>query len=68
MRAAGRLSRRRFASGLALLPGFVLARDSALPVPASLADAGRAAAARGEPLVILVSLPGCPYCELVRRN
>jgi hypothetical protein len=23
---------------------------------------------RGEPLVLLVSLPGCPYCELVRRN
>jgi thioredoxin-related protein len=27
-----------------------------------------AAAAKNEPLVLLVSLPGCPYCELVRRS
>lgn len=46
----------------------VWARDSALPVPASLAEAARAAMEKGEPLVLLVSLPGCPYCELVRRN
>jgi thioredoxin-related protein len=24
--------------------------------------------ARGEPLVLMVSLPGCPWCELLRRN
>jgi thioredoxin-related protein len=26
------------------------------------------AAQKGEPLVVLVSLPGCPWCELLRRN
>jgi thioredoxin-related protein len=43
-------------------------RETPLPTPASLAAAAKEAAARGEPLVLLVSLPGCPYCELVRRN
>jgi thioredoxin-related protein len=33
-----------------------------------LPQAAGQAAVRGEPLVLLVSLPGCPYCELVRRN
>ena len=44
------------------------AKDTALPVPTSLPLAGSAANARGEPLVLLVSLPGCPFCELVRRS
>jgi thioredoxin-related protein len=44
------------------------ARDSHLPRPASLAQSAQAAAMKGDPLVVLVSLPGCPYCELVRRN
>jgi len=56
------------AAALAGLPRWAAARESALPVPASLRDAGRQAQAAGEPLVLLVSLPGCPYCELVRRN
>jgi hypothetical protein len=67
-------SRRRFnvrlAWGLAGLAGVAWparAADNALPVPASLAAAAQAAVAR-EPLVLLVSLPGCPYCELVRRS
>ncbi len=45
-----------------------LARDTALPVPPSLIAAADDAAKQREPLVILMSLPGCPYCELVRRN
>ncbi len=49
-------------------PTVVLAKDTALPVPASLPVAAQAAAAQGEPLVVLVTLSGCPYCELVRRN
>jgi len=63
-----------FAGGLALpafsllLPTLALAKDSALPVPSSLPQAAMAAAAKNEPLVLLVSLPGCPYCELVRRS
>ncbi len=51
-----------------LLPARALARDTALPVPSSLPGAAMTATAQGEPLVLLVSLPGCPYCELVRRN
>lgn len=63
------LRRREFTAALAgslALPA--LAKDTALPVPASLPAAASAAAAMGEPLVLLVTLTGCPYCELVRRN
>lgn len=70
------LRRRRFSAALAgglVLPALgwpaaVLAKDTALPVPASLPAAAQAAAAQGAPLVLLVTLTGCPYCELVRRN
>lgn len=54
--------------GSLVWPTLVLAKDTALPVPASLPDAAAAAAAKKEPLVLLISLPGCPYCELVRRS
>jgi thioredoxin-related protein len=60
--------RRRSLVALLGLPGLARARDSALPVPRSLQQSARALAARGEPLVLLVSLPGCPFCELVRRS
>ena len=40
----------------------------ALPSPASLRAAGQAAAAKGEPLVIMTTLTGCPYCDLVRDH
>lgn len=63
--------RRDFSKALvaaALLPAVALAKDSALPVPASLPATAEAATRLGEPLVLLVTLPGCPFCELVRRN
>lgn len=41
---------------------------AALPTPASLRGAAQAAAARGEPLVVMTTLKGCVYCELVRNN
>ncbi len=41
---------------------------TALPSPASLRGAALAAAARGEPLVVMTTLPGCPYCDLVRNH
>lgn len=41
---------------------------AALPTPTSLRGAALAAAARGEPLVVLTTLKGCVYCELVRNN
>ena len=56
------------ASALALPSTGVLAKDTALPVPASLPKAALAAKAQGHPLVLLISLPGCVYCELVRRS
>ena len=65
------LGRRQFSAALAgglALPQLALAKDTALPVPASLPAAAGIAALKKEPLVLLVSLPGCPYCELVRRN
>ncbi len=65
------LARRHFSAALAgglLLPTLALAADTALPVPVSLPGAAQTAAAKKEPLVLLISLPGCPYCEVVRRN
>ncbi len=73
------LTRRHFSAALA---GFALhlgtgmssslspawAQESALPIPDSLPDVAAAATRLGEPLVLLISLRGCPYCELVRRN
>ena len=41
---------------------------AALPTPASLRGAAMAAAARGEPLVVMTTLKGCVYCELVRNH
>lgn len=43
-------------------------KETPLPTPASLQAAGTAAKALGQPLVLMVSLPGCPWCELLRRN
>lgn len=39
-----------------------------LPAADDLASDGRTALRRGVPLVILFSLPGCAYCEVVRRH
>jgi thioredoxin-related protein len=65
--------RRRDALWLAATTLPLLARAQAdavdaLPVPQDLRAAIAAAAARGEPLVLLVTLAGCAYCEIVRRS
>ncbi|MGS5084925.1 thioredoxin fold domain-containing protein [Hydrogenophaga sp. A37] len=44
------------------------ATPTALPTPASLRGAAQAAAALGEPLVVMTTLAGCPYCDLVRNH
>ena len=66
------IGRREFSKALAascaLPAAWVHAKDTALPVPTSLPQAALAAKAKGEPLVMLISLPGCVYCELVRRS
>ncbi|MFM6985764.1 MAG: hypothetical protein ACKOXQ_03945 [Hydrogenophaga sp.] len=41
---------------------------TALPSPASLRVAAQAAASHGEPLVLMTTLTGCPYCDLVRNH
>ena len=52
-------------SGSGLIPA---PSPAALPTPASLRGAALAAAARGEPLVVMTTLTGCPYCDLVRNH
>jgi thioredoxin-related protein len=39
-----------------------------LPVPTSLRAAAQAAAQAREPLVVMVTLKGCAFCEVVRNN
>jgi thioredoxin-related protein len=43
-------------------------KNALLPWPAHLRTISQEAQRRGEPLVLMVSLPGCPWCELLRRN
>jgi hypothetical protein len=74
----GRLNRREFSAAMAagltvsasagLGVSKAFAADTVLPILTSLPKAAASAKAKGEPLVVLVSLPGCPYCEIVRRN
>ncbi|MES2102158.1 MAG: thioredoxin fold domain-containing protein [Pseudomonadota bacterium] len=68
MSGHARLTRRRWLALVAALPAAARAQETALPRPASLPAEAQAAAARGAPLVLLVSLPGCPYCERIRRG
>lgn len=54
----------------AMLFGAAHAEPARVTLPAAddLARDGRTALQRGVPLVILFSLPGCAYCEVVRRH
>ncbi|RZT38698.1 thioredoxin domain-containing protein [Cupriavidus agavae] len=63
-----RTFRSLFCAGL-LAGGIGVASAAAHLPPVTDIPAQTAAAARhGEPLVVLVTLPGCTYCEAVRRN
>ena len=63
------LTRRRWlAAAASTLPIFAARAETALPRPDSLRAAALESVARGEPLVLLASLPGCPYCERIRRS
>lgn len=42
--------------------------QTSLPAALDLAADGRIAGAQGVPVLILFSLPGCPYCEAIRRS
>ncbi len=39
-----------------------------LPVPASLQAAARMAHEKKEPLIVMVTLKGCAFCDVVRNN
>ncbi|HJV85283.1 MAG TPA: thioredoxin fold domain-containing protein [Noviherbaspirillum sp.] len=39
-----------------------------LPAPVDLGQDGRIAGMRSKPLVVMFSLPGCSFCNVVRRN
>jgi hypothetical protein len=73
MKAVGRRGFTAALAGSLTLPALawqarIPVKVATLPVPASLPEAAGLAAKQGGPLVLLISLPGCPYCELVRRN
>lgn len=70
-RAGARSGRRRFllaAPALGLALAVRAAGTTPIPMAADLAADGRASRERGAPIVVLFSLPGCPYCEIVRRS
>lgn len=45
-----------------------IANNQALPAARNLAADGKNAEQSGLPLIVLVSLAGCPHCEVVRRS
>ena len=72
---AAAIDRRRFlfaasalGLGLAPAPRAGAAAGAKLPPATDLRSDGRLAATRRLPIVILFSLPGCPYCEIVRHS
>jgi len=64
------MQRRRF---LVLAPGLTAALATAapqapLPLASNFQVDGQESRRRRVPIVVLFSLPGCPYCEIVRRS
>ena len=57
---------------LAPAPGFAAiaraASGTGPPLATDLRADGRFSRSRKAPIVVLFSLPGCPYCEIVRRS
>ena len=64
------LSRRRLLVGMGsvCVSGAGHTAPALLPSPVSLPDELARALKKGEPLVVMVSLDGCPYCKVVREN
>jgi len=60
--------RRAIALAVAALVAAPATAETSLARTASLQETARAASRRGGPLLLLVSLPGCPYCEQVRST
>ena len=71
----GRITRRQSVQSLAwgMAAWFINARtvqaaETSLPVTNSLPDSLQQALQRKQPLVVMVSLQGCPFCKVVREN
>ncbi len=60
------LTRRSLLLAAAALP--LATRAATLPLALDLRQALAAALERGQPLVVMVSLDGCPYCRVVRDH
>lgn len=62
--------RRRYLSAVALasLMPHVRADEPKLPVAVALPEHLRLALQQGSPLLVMVSLPGCPFCKAVREG
>ncbi len=56
------------ATGLTCGPAASAATPDALPASRSLPQELAAALARNHPLIVMVSLAGCPYCHAARRS
>ncbi len=68
---SGAVSRRRWLQGSALGLGAAssgVAIAAELPVPASLPDELAAALKKGGPLLVMVTLRGCPFCKIATEN
>ncbi|MCM2329373.1 MAG: hypothetical protein NDI88_15950 [Lysobacter sp.] len=65
------MDRRRFlflAPAMAFSAGVRADAETEVPLATDLGADGRLSRRRKIPIVILFSLPGCPYCEIVRRS
>ncbi len=64
------LQRRQMVVAGALAAALPVARaaSATLPQAVALGDELAAALGRGEPLVVMVSLEGCPFCAVARNN
>lgn len=64
------LARRRFllAGGAAIACSAGLAATRTLPMAVSLVDELSQALGKSSPLLVMVSLEGCPFCRIVREN
>lgn len=65
------LPRRRsllLAAGLAAVARTGWSQATTLPVAVSLPEHLAAALKQGNPLVVMVSLPGCPFCKVARES
>ena len=60
--------RRLLAAGLAVLGGSARALGMELPLASSLPEHLAGALGQRSPLLVMVSLPGCPFCKVARES